>query len=367
MVALAQEGASAEPNCEIDYPSLCDPADVPIIADVINYAVADEGETINAALLNAALLNAALLNANLLNANLLNANLLNANLLNANLLNANLLNANLLNANLLNANLLNANLLNADLVNANLLNANLLNAALLNATIEADPTAIITYDDYTYPVTNNGNVTTSINADIQISAPAAVDAEGSPILDEDGEPIQQDILGTKLIAWTANATPTRVDCEDRVQLDSRVQSIAPNPENDLKEADITSPFDSEVTAIAAPGETVFYTLRVVGTPEQLKNVRVSGFTASSQAANCFADGTALGFCEANLRDENEKILIKDTTPPVLTLPADITAEATSAAGAAVSFTVTATDNIDPTRRSFVFPVPARFSASVLRQ
>jgi uncharacterized protein YjbI with pentapeptide repeats len=354
LVALALEGAAADPNCSSgQYSSLCagDP-DTAVGEEIVQYA-ADNPDRINAALLNAALLNAALLNANLLNANLLNANLLNANLLNANLLNAdllnanllnaNLLNANLLNANLLNANLLNANLLNADLLNANLLNANLLNANLLNAT-PAD--AKVTYDDYTYPVTNNGNVTTSINADVIINAPMVTEEDGvTPILDNDGNP-SKDILGTKLIAWTVNATPTNIDCEDRVQLDTRVQAIVPNPDSVLEEADINSPFDGEVSTIAAAGETVFFTLRVFGTPEQLKEVRVSGFTASSQAANCFADGTTPGFCEENLRDENEKILIKDTTPPVLTLPADITAEATSPAGAAVSFTVTATDNID---------------------
>ena len=37
----------------------------------------------------------------------------------------------------------------------------------------------------------------------------------------------------------------------------------------------------------------------------------------------------------------------DTTAPVLTLPGDITALATSPAGAVVSFTVSATDNVDP--------------------
>ncbi len=336
LVALAQEGAAAEPNCTIDYPSLCDPDDVPISADVINFAVADDGQTINAALLNAALLNAALLNANLLNANLLNANLLNANLLNANLLNANLLNANLLNA----------NLLNADLLNANLLNANLLNANLLNATIAADPTATVTYDDYTYPVTNNGNVTTAINADIQINAPDAVDPEGNPIL-ENGQPLQN-VLGTKLIAWTANATPTRIDCEDRVQLDSRVQSIAPNPDNDLKIAEIESPFDGEVTAIAAPGETVFFTLRVVGTPAQLRNVRVSGFTASSQASNCRVDNTQPDgyFCEDNLRDDNERILFQDTVPPVLTVNGDNPTTVEAGVETYVELGATAIDNID---------------------
>ncbi|HMC69675.1 MAG TPA: HYR domain-containing protein, partial [Mycobacteriales bacterium] len=40
------------------------------------------------------------------------------------------------------------------------------------------------------------------------------------------------------------------------------------------------------------------------------------------------------------------ITVQDTTPPALTLPADITAEATSASGATVSYTATATDLVD---------------------
>ena len=37
----------------------------------------------------------------------------------------------------------------------------------------------------------------------------------------------------------------------------------------------------------------------------------------------------------------------DTTPPVLSLPADIVVDATRPAGAAVTYTVTATDTVDP--------------------
>jgi hypothetical protein len=123
----------------------------------------------------------------------------------------------LLNANLLNANLLNANLLNADLLNANLLNANLLNSSL-TVVSTPDPvtgdqtvtvkvvddqgipqpyTGPVTFDDYTYPITNNGNVTTAIDADITINAPT-VTVGGEEVLD---------VIGTKLIIWTTNATP----------------------------------------------------------------------------------------------------------------------------------------------------------------
>ena len=326
LVALATEGGCCDHEAE------------PTIGSVIIFA-ADPGNNINAALLNAALLNANLLNANLLNANLLNANLLNANLLNANLLNTDLANANLLNANLLNANLLNANLLNADLLNANLLNANLLNANLLNAAIADNET--ITYDDYTYPITNNGNVTTAIDADISINAPMVVDEEGNHV---------QDILGAKLITWTVNATPTVIDCVERVQLDARVQSIVATDAS-FDVATINEPFNGQVSAIAAPGETMFVTLRVVGTAEQLKNVRISGFTASSQAANCtLQDG-----CDDQLNEGIEQIVFTDTTPPSLNLPGPIVAEATSAFGAVVPYTVTATDNSDANPSLACFP------------
>jgi uncharacterized protein YjbI with pentapeptide repeats len=309
LVALATEG-----GC-------CDNEPTPTIGSVLIYAVGHP-ETINASLLNAALLNA----------NLLNANLLNANLLNANLLNADLLNANLLNADLLNADLLNANLLNADLLNADLLNANLLNANLLNTAISAGDT--ITYDDYTYPITNTGNVTTAIDADISINAPT--------VMTDDGEVLN--VLGAKLMIWTANATPTVIDCVDRVQLDTRVHSIVAT-DSTLEIATIDEPFNGETTAIVAPGETVFVTLRVVGTTEQLKNVRVSGFTASSQAANCVTtvDGPV---CDTQLNQGIEQILFADSTPPIITVPGDMIVEATSASGTVVNYAVTVFDNSD---------------------
>ena len=312
--------------------------------DVIIYAVGHP-EIINASLLNASLLNANLLNANLLNANLLNANLLNANLLNANLLNANLLNADLLNANLLNANLLNANLLNADLLNANLLNASLLNSSLTTVNtgdqtvtvkvgddqgIPQPYTGDVTFDDYTYPITNNGNVTTAIDADITINAPT-VTVDGEEVLD---------VIGTKLIIWTTNATPTVVDCEERVQLNTRVQSIT-SPDSSFDVATINQPFKGQASAVVAAGETAFVTLRVVGTKEQLKNVRVSGFTASSQAANCrVADVSPEnpGGCDDVLNDGIEQITFADQDPPVITVPVnDIIVEAAIAGGAVVTY------------------------------
>jgi hypothetical protein len=123
----------------------------------------------------------------------------------------------------------------------------------------------LSYEDYTYPITNKGNVTTAIDADITV--------EG-------------DVAATQLIAWTANVTPTSVDCENILQLEERVQAVVNNPDEGLSVANIDEPFNGEISTVAGPGETVFFTLRVFGTRDQLRNVSVSGFTASSQAANC---------------------------------------------------------------------------------
>ena len=308
LVAQAVDG-----GCCVDQNGDPVPLESAAAVDVIIYAVGHP-EVINASLLNAALLN---------------ANLLNANLLNANLLNANLLNANLLNANLLNANLLNANLLNADLLNANLLNANLLNANLLNAAIADGET--VTFDDYTYPVTNTGNVTTAIDADVTINAPM-VTVGGEEVMD---------VIATKLITWTANATPTVVDCVETVQLNTRVQSIAA-PDDSFDVADIDDPFAGQTSAVVAAGETVFVTMRVLGTPAQLKAVRISGFTVSSQAANCI--DTANGpQCATQLNEGIEQITFQDTTPPSAPVVTDISAEATSPAGATINWSYYATD------------------------
>ena len=305
----------------------------PRIADVLIYAVGHP-ETINAALLNASLLN---------------ANLLNANLLNANLLNANLLNANLLNANLVDTGGTDASLLNADLIDADFVNANLLNSAVLGSVTDD-----VTYDDYTYPLTNNGNVTTAIDLDITINAPTT----------EDGEP---DIVGAKLMTWTANATPTVVDCIERVQLDTRVQSIT-GIDGNFEVANIDDPFAGQVSAVVAAGETVFATLRVAGTRDQLKNVRVNAFTASSQAANCFQDPDNAGsfICDDELTQGDEQIVFEDVDPPIIAVPDDITVDATGPGGAIVDYTVTVTDAADAIHFLNAFQSRVHSSISVRR-
>jgi len=77
----------------------------------------------------------------------------------------------------------------------------------------------------------------------------------------------------------------------------------------------------------------------------LKNVRVSGFTASSQAANCYA--TANGpVCDTRLNEGIEQITFADLEPPVITVPGNIIVEAASVSGTVVDYTVTVFDAAD---------------------
>ncbi|MCP4604321.1 MAG: HYR domain-containing protein [Proteobacteria bacterium] len=75
--------------------------------------------------------------------------------------------------------------------------------------------------------------------------------------------------------------------------------------------------------------------------------------ATSDAASEYAVGLHVFTCSAfdgsgNTAETTCQVEITDTTPPVVTVPADITVEATSEAGADVSFTSSATDIVDGT-------------------
>jgi hypothetical protein len=73
---------------------------------------------------------------------------------------------------------------------------------------------------------------------------------------------------------------------------------------------------------------------------------------SPASGTTFALGTTTVNCSAKDSHNNQgsgsfKITVKDTTTPTLTVPADITKTATSAAGAAVNYVVSASDIVDP--------------------
>jgi predicted extracellular nuclease len=100
-------------------------------------------------------------------------------------------------------------------------------------------------------------------------------------------------------------------------------------------AEATSAAGAVVTFSASATDAVTTTLNVVCSPSS-----GSTFALGTTQVNCSTYDAA-----GNGAFGSFNITVRDTTAPVLLLPANITAEATSAAGRAVSFTASATDAV----------------------
>lgn len=107
---------------------------------------------------------------------------------------------------------------------------------------------------------------------------------------------------------------------------------------------LTLPADITAEATSAAGAAVSYT--VTATDNATINCAPasgSTFALGTTAVNCTATavtGTTSG---------SFNVTVRDTTPPALNLPANITAEATGPNGAAVTYSATATDLVDGPR------------------
>ena len=83
-------------------------------------------------------------------------------------------------------------------------------------------------------------------------------------------------------------------------------------------------------------------------------------SCSANSGDIFALGTATVNCRAtddagNTASGSFTVTVRDTTPPTLTLPANITVEATGPSGAAVSFSASATDIVDTSVAAVCLP------------
>jgi hypothetical protein len=108
---------------------------------------------------------------------------------------------------------------------------------------------------------------------------------------------------------------------------------------------LTLPADITVSTSAAFGTTVTFTA-MTDPGVSLDCVPPSGsfFLYGTTVVQCTATKSATSSTTGTFNITVVKIL--DVTPPVLTLPADITAEATSPAGAVVSYSASAVDDVD---------------------
>jgi hypothetical protein len=106
---------------------------------------------------------------------------------------------------------------------------------------------------------------------------------------------------------------------------------------------VTVPAPITAEATGPSGATVTFAASSVDLVDGARPVSCSPLSGST-----FVIGTTTVVCSAadtrgNARSASFTVTVRDTTPPTVTVPAPITAEATSRAGAAVSFSATATD------------------------
>jgi len=108
---------------------------------------------------------------------------------------------------------------------------------------------------------------------------------------------------------------------------------------------ITTPGNFTAEATGPTGAVVTYAVSALD-PDDAATVSCapapgSTFPLGSTTVACTASDT-----HGNTANASFTITVKDTTPPALTVPANITAEATGPSGAAVSYTATAIDAVD---------------------
>ena len=96
-------------------------------------------------------------------------------------------------------------------------------------------------------------------------------------------------------------------------------------------------------------------VQVNGTGSTIVNVFGGSFTNNERYGVEVTNGS-ISITTAPTCSGNDLGCLKDNIPPVLSLPANITAEAASASGAAVTYTTSATDNIDGTLPATCAPV-----------
>jgi hypothetical protein len=104
---------------------------------------------------------------------------------------------------------------------------------------------------------------------------------------------------------------------------------------------LTVPADMFVEATSSAGAVVTYTVTAVDA-DTVVCTPASGETFAIGTTNVTCSATNV----AGTTTASFTVTVQDTTPPVLTLPSSVEAEATSPAGANVTFTATAEDAVD---------------------
>ena len=190
-----------------------------------------------------------------------------------------------------------------------------------------DPSGKITLPTNWSGVANNTD-SPSVSSSVTLVAGAAGSFSGSVIYRASGKSSKDS--GPLTRDGTLAVSATVIDCTP----------------NDTTPPVITVPADITAEATGASGATVTFdasaTDAVDGSP---------AVTCSPASGSTYALGTTAVTCSATDAAGNKgtasfKVTVQDTTAPVVTVPADMTAEATGPTGAMVTFSASATDLVD---------------------
>jgi hypothetical protein len=185
------------------------------------------------------------------------------------------------------------------------------------------------------PADITAEATSSLGAIVSFSATY------SDIVDGSGDAICSPVSGSTFGLGTTLVTCSKTDNAGNPASDSFDVTV-----QDTTAPSITVPTDITVEATSALGAAVSFS----ATYSDI--VDGNGFaTCSPASGSTFALGTTLVTCSktdnaGNPASASFDVTVQDTTAPTITVPADITAEATSSLGAAVSFSATYSDIVD---------------------
>jgi HYR domain len=165
--------------------------------------------------------------------------------------------------------------------------------------------------------------------DVTVSAPASAEAGDYTIA----------VAASGGLGGTYNVSPSSI----AVHVDA-----APPQQTDTTPPDLSLPANFTVEATSASGAVATFT---ASASDNGQTVAVS---CNPPSGSTFGFGATTVTCSATDASNNTatgtfQITVQDTTGPALTLPAGITADATSPAGGTVNFDATATDAVDGTR------------------
>ncbi|MBA2638516.1 MAG: HYR domain-containing protein [Nocardioidaceae bacterium] len=148
--------------------------------------------------------------------------------------------------------------------------------------------------------------------------------------------------GTKFALGTTTVTCTATDAAGNIGRNTFTVEV-----QDVTKPIVTVPRDKTIEATGANGATVFY--GAVTAEDDVDGVIDA--TCSKTSGTVFPLGTTKVTCSAtdkagNIGDSFFTVTVEDTTAPAVTVPGNMTKEATSAAGATASFSTSASDDVD---------------------